>query len=46
MNVVRVCVSLNKKNLQLLDDSKGLATRSAFLAHLIEQYYFRGKIPQ
>lgn len=36
MNVVRVCVSLKKSNLKLLDGSKGIATRSAFLDYLIE----------
>ena len=37
MSIVRVCISLNKKNLKLLDDSKGMATRSAYLAFLIEK---------
>ena len=37
MNVIRVCVSLKKKNLKFLDDSKGIATRSAYLDFLIEK---------
>lgn len=37
MNVSRICVSLKKKNLKLLDDSKGIATRSAYLNFLIEK---------
>jgi len=37
MTSVRICVSLKKKNLKLLDNSKGIATRSAYLDFLIEK---------
>lgn len=39
MNVVRVCISLKKKNLKLLDNFKGIATRSAYLDFLIEKEF-------
>lgn len=37
MSTIRVCVSIKSKNLKLLDKSKGIATRSAYLDYLIEK---------
>ena len=37
MSKVRVCFSLKKENIKLLNESKGIATLSAYVDYLIEQ---------